>query len=58
MNEAALLATRRGAPEVALQDFNEGIERIVAGLEKKNRLLNEKERRTWPTTRWGTRSSR
>jgi cell division protease FtsH len=46
VNEAALLATRRGAPEVALQDFNEGIERIVAGLEKKNRLLNEKERRT------------
>jgi cell division protease FtsH len=46
VNEAALLATRRGAAEVALRDFNEGIERIVAGLEKKNRLLNEKERRT------------
>ena len=46
MNEAALLATRRGAAAVALQDFNEGVERIVAGLEKKNRLLNEQERRT------------
>jgi cell division protease FtsH len=46
VNEAALLATRRGADAVALKDFNDGVERIVAGLEKKNRLLNEKERRT------------
>ena len=46
VNEAALLATRRGAPAVAFQDFNDGIERIVAGLEKKNRVLNERERRT------------
>jgi cell division protease FtsH len=46
VNEAALLATRRGAAAVALQDFNNGIERIVAGLEKKNRVLNERERRT------------
>jgi cell division protease FtsH len=46
VNEAALLATRRGAAAVALQDFTNGIERIVAGLEKKNRVLNEKERRT------------
>jgi cell division protease FtsH len=45
VNEAALLATRRGADAVALKDFNDGIERIVAGLEKKNRVLNEKERR-------------
>ncbi len=46
VNEAALLATRRGADAVALADFNNGVERIVAGLEKKNRVLNEKERRT------------
>ena len=46
VNEAALLATRRGADAVALADFTNGIERIVAGLEKKNRVLNEKERRT------------
>jgi cell division protease FtsH len=46
VNEAALLATRRAAAAVALQDFTNGIERIVAGLEKKNRVLNEKERRT------------
>jgi cell division protease FtsH len=43
-NEAALLATRRKAQAVALTDFNEAIERIVAGLEKKHRLLIPKER--------------
>ena len=46
VNEAALLATRRGAMAVALDDFTAAIERIVAGLEKKNRLLNANERRT------------
>jgi cell division protease FtsH len=45
VNEAALLATRRGAESVSLADFTQAIERIVAGLEKKNRLLNPKERR-------------
>ena len=45
VNEAALLATRRGASEVAMDDFTHAIERIVAGLEKRNRLLNENERR-------------
>jgi cell division protease FtsH len=44
-NEAALVATRRGAPRVELDDFTAAIERIVAGLERKNRLLNEDERR-------------
>ncbi|MGJ4903519.1 ATP-dependent zinc metalloprotease FtsH [Bradyrhizobium sp. HKCCYLS2058] len=44
VNEATLLATRRGANEVTLDDFNNAIERIVAGLEKRNRLLNPKER--------------
>jgi cell division protease FtsH len=44
VNEAALVATRRGATEVALDDFNVAVERIVAGLEKKNRLLNPRER--------------
>lgn len=46
VNEAALLATRRQAGEVAMQDFTAGIERIVAGLEKRNRILNPEERRT------------
>lgn len=45
VNEAALLATRRGAEAVSLDDFTRAIERIVAGLEKKNRLLNPKERK-------------
>jgi cell division protease FtsH len=45
VNEAALLATRRGAASVALDDFTRAIERIVAGLEKKNRLLNPEERK-------------
>ncbi|WP_119287673.1 ATP-dependent zinc metalloprotease FtsH [Azohydromonas sediminis] len=43
-NEAALAATRRGAGEVTLADFTTAIERIVAGLEKKNRVLNARER--------------
>jgi cell division protease FtsH len=43
-NEAALAATRRGAAEVSLADFTVAIERIVAGLEKKNRVLNPRER--------------
>src|SRR5688500_8113195 len=45
INEAALLATRRGAESVTQADFNEAIERLIAGLEKKNRVLNETERR-------------
>jgi cell division protease FtsH len=45
VNEAALLATRRQGADVTLDDFNNAIERIVAGLEKKNRLLNVHERR-------------
>ena len=45
VNEAALLATRRRADSVHLSDFTNAVERIVAGLEKKNRLLIPKERR-------------
>jgi cell division protease FtsH len=45
VNEAALLATRRHAESVHLTDFTNAVERIVAGLEKKNRLLIPKERR-------------
>lgn len=43
-NEAALGATGRNAQEVALIDFIVAVERIVAGLEKKNRVLNPRER--------------
>ena len=45
VNEAALLATRRGGDAVTLEDFTRAVERIVAGLEKRNRLLNPAERR-------------
>jgi cell division protease FtsH len=45
VNEAALLATRRGADSVHLTDFSAAVERVVAGLEKRNRLLIPKERR-------------
>ncbi len=44
VNEATLLATRRKADAVTMDDFNNAVERIVAGLEKRNRLLNPKER--------------
>ena len=46
INEAALLATRRGADAVSLEDLTAAIERIVAGLEKKSRILNPRERET------------
>jgi cell division protease FtsH len=46
VNEATLLATRRNADSVTMDDFTKAIERIVAGLEKKSRILNEMERRT------------
>lgn len=46
VNEAALLATRRGANAIEMNDFTQAVERIVAGLEKRNRLLNENERRS------------
>jgi cell division protease FtsH len=45
VNEAALLATRRSGEAVTMDDFTHAVERIVAGLEKKNRVLNANERR-------------
>jgi cell division protease FtsH len=44
-NEAAVLATRRGADAIHMQDFTEAVERIVAGLQKRSRILIPKERR-------------
>jgi cell division protease FtsH len=46
MNEAALLAARRNASSVSIKDFEAAMERVVAGLEKKTRVMNERERRT------------
>lgn len=45
-NEAAVLATRRGADAITIQDFTEAVERIIAGLQKRSRILVPKERRT------------
>jgi cell division protease FtsH len=45
VNEAALLAARNKRLAVAQEDFAEAIERVVAGLEKKSRVLNEKEKK-------------
>ena len=52
-NEAALAATRRSAQAVTLDDFTVAIERIVAGLEKKNRVLNPREREISATHEMG-----
>jgi cell division protease FtsH len=46
VNEAALLAARQNRDAVTKADFNEAIERILTGLEKKSRILNEIEKKT------------
>src|SRR5699024_12453679 len=43
-NEAALLAARRDKEQVEMEDFQDSIERVIAGLEKKNKLISPKER--------------
>ena len=45
LNEGALLAARKDKSEVEMEDLDAAIDRVIAGLEKKNRLVNEKERR-------------
>jgi cell division protease FtsH len=44
VNEAALLAARKSRDAVTMQDFEEAIDRVVAGLEKRNRVMNPKEK--------------
>jgi cell division protease FtsH len=44
-NEAAILAVRNNHQEIMMTDFEAAIERVIAGLEKKNKLINEKERK-------------
>ena len=44
VNEAALLAARKNKESVEMADFEEAIDRVVAGLEKKNRLMSKKEK--------------
>jgi cell division protease FtsH len=45
VNEAALLSVRRNKALVGMAEFEEAVERVVAGLEKKNRLINPKEKK-------------
>ncbi|HAL93344.1 MAG TPA: ATP-dependent zinc metalloprotease FtsH [Rectinema sp.] len=44
VNEAALLAVRAGRKKVKEEDFQAAIEKVIAGLEKKNRMINPKEK--------------
>ncbi|MBA2847764.1 ATP-dependent metallopeptidase FtsH/Yme1/Tma family protein [Thermosulfuriphilus ammonigenes] len=44
VNEAALLAARRGKSAVTMEEFEEAIDRVIAGLEKKNRYITRKEK--------------
>jgi cell division protease FtsH len=46
VNEAALLAARQNRDAVTQADFNEAIERVIGGLEKRSRVLNETEKKT------------
>jgi cell division protease FtsH len=45
VNEAALLAARNNKISVGMQEFNEGVERVTAGLEKKKRVIHEDEKK-------------
>ena len=45
VNEAALLAARNSKTSVGMEEFNEGVERVTAGLEKKKRVIHEDEKR-------------
>jgi len=45
VNEAAILAARRGKKQIGMAEFEEAIERVIAGPERKSRLLSEEERR-------------
>jgi cell division protease FtsH len=44
VNEAALRAAREGKPAVDLEDFDEAIDRVVAGIERKSRVINDREK--------------
>ncbi|MFW6067410.1 MAG: ATP-dependent zinc metalloprotease FtsH [Myxococcota bacterium] len=44
-NEAALLAARRGREQVTMADFSDAIDRVIAGLEKKSRIITDEERK-------------
>jgi cell division protease FtsH len=45
VNEAAILAARRNSKQIYMQDFQEAIEKVIAGPERKSRVIPERERR-------------
>ncbi|MBQ6841793.1 MAG: cell division protein FtsH, partial [Firmicutes bacterium] len=45
LNEAALLAARRGATKIYMEDMEQAVERVIAGPEKKSRVISDKEKR-------------
>jgi cell division protease FtsH len=53
VNEAAIFATRRNADQVTMDDFTNAVERIVAGAERRGRLLKPEEHERSLITRWG-----
>ncbi len=44
-NEAALIAARKGKTEVEMSDFNDAIDRVIGGLEKKNKIISPEEKK-------------
>lgn len=44
-NEAALIAARKGKTEVSMEDFNDAIDRVIGGLEKKNKIISPEEKK-------------
>src|SRR5665648_513469 len=55
--EAALLSARYGKKVIGMHELEEGIMRVLAGPEKKTRIISEKEKASRRITRWATRSS-
>ena len=51
VNEAALLAARANKNSVSMVEFNDGVERVTAGLEKKQRVIHEDEKSVWRITK-------
>lgn len=45
INEGALLAARRGKKKIGMKELEDAVERVIAGPEKKSRMMNEKEKR-------------
>ena len=44
-NEAALIAARKGKPAIEMQDFQDAVDRVIGGLEKKNKIISPEEKK-------------